>query len=451
MQMPLVSIVIPVYNGANYMREAIDSALAQTYPNIEVIIVNDGSKDEGETERIALSYGDRIRYLHKNNGGVATALNYAIEEMKGDYFSWLSHDDLYYPQKVEKQIEALQNSGNERSIVLSDVDFMETDVVTTQLKLSNMHTVEQLQNSVFPVIEGLIHGCSLLIHKSHFERVGQFDESLITTQDYDLWFRMFRYERLLYVPESLIIGRLHPDQGSRTIPQHQTERNQLYIGFIEQLTELEMNQMYGSAYRFYARISQFLQANKLYAAYQYSNARLQEEEVPDYAYVDIHKLKLHLMRITNGCTDRICIFGAGVYGRRLLHLLQGRLVQIDCFCDNNTEKWKTFIEGLECISLDRLVEMRNRTLVIVANETPEPIVQQLKSLGFHFLTTKQELDSVLSEISPLKWVSAFDGLEGVEYTINDVKLLISQFKKVIIDMGNQMLLRIPNHCENNSL
>ena len=78
---PLVSIVIPVYNGSNYMREAIDSALAQTYENVEIIVVNDGSTDDGETDRIARSYGDKIRYFAKDNGGVSSALNKGIKEM----------------------------------------------------------------------------------------------------------------------------------------------------------------------------------------------------------------------------------------------------------------------------------------------------------------------------------------------------------------------------------
>ena len=82
MKNPLVSIIIPVYNGSNFMREAIDSALAQTYPNIEILVVNDGSTDN--TREIALSYGDKIRYFEKENGGVATALNLAIREMKGE-------------------------------------------------------------------------------------------------------------------------------------------------------------------------------------------------------------------------------------------------------------------------------------------------------------------------------------------------------------------------------
>ena len=80
---PLVSIVIPVYNGADFLRECIDSALAQTYENIEIIVINDGSCDNGKTEEIALSYGDKIRYIYKENGGVSTALNLGIENMTG--------------------------------------------------------------------------------------------------------------------------------------------------------------------------------------------------------------------------------------------------------------------------------------------------------------------------------------------------------------------------------
>ena len=77
-----VTIVIPVYNGSNFMKVAIDSAIAQTYDNKEILVINDGSTDNGETEKIALSYGNKIRYIKKENGGVATALNLAIKEMR---------------------------------------------------------------------------------------------------------------------------------------------------------------------------------------------------------------------------------------------------------------------------------------------------------------------------------------------------------------------------------
>ena len=100
---PKISIVILVYNGANFLSQAIDTALAQTYDNIEIIVVNDGSNDDGATGQVALSYGDKINYFSKPNGGVSSALNYAIEKMQGDYFSWLSHDDLYEPEKKSKR------------------------------------------------------------------------------------------------------------------------------------------------------------------------------------------------------------------------------------------------------------------------------------------------------------------------------------------------------------
>ena len=114
---PLVSVAIPVYNGANYIRDAIDSVLAQTYPNLEVLIVNDGSRDEGLTEEIALSYGDRIRYFFKSNGGVASALNLALKEAKGDYFCWLSHDDIYLSEKVAREMEVLLYLPDPNSVV----------------------------------------------------------------------------------------------------------------------------------------------------------------------------------------------------------------------------------------------------------------------------------------------------------------------------------------------
>ncbi len=120
MSEPLVSIVIPVYNGANYVAEAIDSALAQTYSRIEVLVINDGSNDNNATRDIALSYGERIRYIEKENGGVASALNRGIKEMNGDYFSWLSHDDLYFPQKVQTQVDFLILLGCKDVIVYSD-------------------------------------------------------------------------------------------------------------------------------------------------------------------------------------------------------------------------------------------------------------------------------------------------------------------------------------------
>ena len=106
---PKISIVIPAYNASNYLAEAIDSALSQTYKNVEIIVVNDGSPDDGATAKVAAKYGDKIRYFEKPNGGSASALNVGIANMTGEWFSWLSHDDLYEPKKLEKQIEYINS------------------------------------------------------------------------------------------------------------------------------------------------------------------------------------------------------------------------------------------------------------------------------------------------------------------------------------------------------
>ena len=111
MKLPLVSIVIPVYNGSNYLSEAIESALSQTYENIEVIVVNDGSNDDGKTKKVAENYGKKIRYYEKKNGGVSSALNYAIKKASGEFISWVSHDDKILPKKIELQIEYLMKNN----------------------------------------------------------------------------------------------------------------------------------------------------------------------------------------------------------------------------------------------------------------------------------------------------------------------------------------------------
>ncbi len=213
MTKPKVSIVIPVYNGANYMREAIDSALAQTYSNTEILVINDGSRDNGETERIAQSYGEQIRYLAKPNGGVATALNLGIESMTGEYFSWLSHDDVYLPNKVEHQMRFLQSLQNPQTIVYSDYQLIDAKSrVFSSVTIADTVSTNALYDLV---AHQAIHGCAMLIHKDAFKKCGNFDVSLPTTQDYDLWVRMAQVLPFQYCPGIIIQSRQHPEQGSR--------------------------------------------------------------------------------------------------------------------------------------------------------------------------------------------------------------------------------------------
>lgn len=263
---PLVSIVIPVYNGSNYLSEAIDSALFQTYKNIEVIVINDGSKDDGKTEEVALSYGNKIKYLTKVNGGVATALNLGIEKMQGDYFSWLSHDDMYTEDKIEKQIEALSIIEDKKTIITGGYKVVNSSgEYLHEVDPMSLHPIEKLENSVYPLFHGMIHGCAILIHKSHFERVGVFETTLPTTQDFELFFRMLRGQKIIFQKELYVKSRSHDEQDSKKlVVSHLEECNELWISMISRLTLEEKCQLYGTEYAFYNNIYYFLKNSMPY-------------------------------------------------------------------------------------------------------------------------------------------------------------------------------------------
>lgn len=235
---PLVSIVIPVYNGSNYLAEAIDSALAQTYPDCEILVVNDGSNDGGQTERVALGYGNRVRYLAKPNGGVASALNLGLSEMRGTLFSWLSHDDMYDPLKIETQCSVIQASSRDDVIVYSDYSIFADDGQRSDVRLQNTdpqgfrYRLARWSN---------INGCTLLIPARVLREVGGFCEALRTTQDYDLWFRLARWHPFVHVPQVLVASRFHQHQGIFThTGLAQRECQALHASFARELLDDEM-------------------------------------------------------------------------------------------------------------------------------------------------------------------------------------------------------------------
>jgi glycosyltransferase involved in cell wall biosynthesis len=234
---PMVSIVIPVYNGENYLTLAIDSTLTQTYKNIEIIVVNDGSEDNGATARIARAYGDRVRYFEKKNGGVASALNFAVAEAKGQFISWLSHDDLYVSDKLERQVEYVAEQPEpERCVIYGDYSVFSS--ASTDDAVVVMPSTAPANFRYFITAQNILHGCTLLIPKLAFDRHGSFDESLRTTQDYDLWFRIAEDFDFLHLPGVVVRSRSHEQQGTRKLRDVAlAEANNLLSRFVEKLTE----------------------------------------------------------------------------------------------------------------------------------------------------------------------------------------------------------------------
>ncbi|WFU37357.1 glycosyltransferase [Bradyrhizobium sp. CB82] len=243
------------------MRAAIDSALAQSWPATEVIVVNDGSADGGATAEIARSYGDRIHYIEKPNGGVASALNAGISAMKGDVFCWLSHDDRHWPNKIERQMAEWEKRGHSDIVLISDYRLInEHSDTIADVRLAHETLAAKPQ---YTLLRGSIHGCSVFVPRKLFAKVGTFDESLPTTQDYDLWHRMQRAGiEFVHMPEILIDSRWHAEQGSKKI-NHIHEATQFWLRVVKDIGVDEREALEGSNFRFLAQMADFLATNGL--------------------------------------------------------------------------------------------------------------------------------------------------------------------------------------------
>lgn len=211
-----VSIIIPAYNAADYLAEAIDSALAQTYENTEIIVVNDGSPDHGATKRIAESYGDKIRYFEKTNGGCASALNYGIKQMTGFWFSWLSHDDLYLPEKLSKLVSLTDQYGvdPERTVLgCNDLIMGPSNTASANIFNNSKGVKEPVQAFGETLTKKVFNGCGLLIPKTILDESGEFRTDYRHLLDLEYWIRIaangFAY---CFTDEPLVISRVHDQQ-----------------------------------------------------------------------------------------------------------------------------------------------------------------------------------------------------------------------------------------------
>jgi len=273
---PLVSIIIPVYNGSNYLKAAIDSALAQTYKNTEIVVINDGSKDDGATLRIALSYGKKIRYFEKSNGGVASALNFGIQQMRGEYFSWLSHDDLYYPNKIESQLEFYK-----KGIVKDDtILYSNYTIINASGKIQSNAVLDQALlkfKKLYGLYRGCLNGCTLLVPKSILDNLGGFDEKLRYTQDYDLWFRASENHCFYHIPYFLVKTRIHKNQDSRKRNiDAEKEANLLWINMVKNISPKNLSLLEETPLRFYLGMIEFISKTPYHEAKLYYESKINE-------------------------------------------------------------------------------------------------------------------------------------------------------------------------------
>lgn len=205
MPQPLVTVVIPNYNYAAYLREAVDSVLAQTFENVEVVVVDDGSTDA--SREVIESYGGRVTAIFQENCGVAAARNNGVAAASGDFVTFLDADDRWLPDKLKKQVAAFVD--DEVGLVhvgLRGIDGEGNDVGSRSDGMSGS-VADELLLFDRPVILG--GGSGLMVRRSVFDEVGGFDTAMSTSADWDFFYRVALLYKVGFEPAVLLDYRVH--------------------------------------------------------------------------------------------------------------------------------------------------------------------------------------------------------------------------------------------------
>ena len=209
--MPAISAIIPTYNRADNVCRAVDSVLAQRWPDLELIVVDDGSTDN--TAEVLKAYGSRIRYVHQENGGPARARNTGVKNAAGDWLAFLDSDDLWFPGKLERQMAFIQSTGAD--ICFHDLELSTPgapDYIPSWIRTPHVRDClgRELRSGVlhdaFASLCRAGHAfltTTFVVRRSAFTAAGGMREWLLTNQDIDLYLRLFPRSRVAFLVETL--------------------------------------------------------------------------------------------------------------------------------------------------------------------------------------------------------------------------------------------------------
>ena len=203
---PLVSVIIPSYNAARYVAEAVASALAQTYQPLEIILINDGSTDD--TEEVLRPYVGKIRYFYQPNRGLSATRNRAIALARGELIAFLDADDVWLPEKLARQVDCLTQNPR---IGLVHTNYVKLYADTgMRLPRENLDLPDGRYYTRL-VLGNVLRFRRLCSGGNVLTSIGVFDEKIPqrTCEDYDLWLRLARHFEFAYIPEALMLYRRH--------------------------------------------------------------------------------------------------------------------------------------------------------------------------------------------------------------------------------------------------
>jgi glycosyltransferase involved in cell wall biosynthesis len=210
-----VSVILPCYNGAQWISRAIESILAQTYENFELVIVDDGSSDDSKTIIAPYLYDERIRYIYTDNRGFSSAINRGIKESNGIFIGFIGQDDLWMPIKLESQLGYINKHIN---IDLLHSNYYSIDPKERIIRVENAKTPdfsrkEEVIKRLF--LNNFIGFETVLVKRQCFDKVGFFDERMMGFSDHDMWLRIAGSFNIGYLDMPLVKKREHRFQLSK--------------------------------------------------------------------------------------------------------------------------------------------------------------------------------------------------------------------------------------------
>ncbi|MGB0383494.1 MAG: glycosyltransferase [Ardenticatenaceae bacterium] len=217
--MPKISVIIPVYNGEQTIQETIDSVLAQTFSDFELIVINDGSTDA--TLEIVTSIQDpRVKLFSYPNRGLSHSRNRGLTHARSDLVAFLDADDLWTADKLEAQRNALQ-ANPQATVAYSWTDFIDEFGQSLGQGIhvtKNGHVLADLLENNF-----IVNGSNVLIHQDALISVGGFDESFVSAEDWDLWLRLAASYQFVCVPAAQVLYRRTNYSMSANLPKLEAE------------------------------------------------------------------------------------------------------------------------------------------------------------------------------------------------------------------------------------
>ena len=215
-----VSVIIPTYNCAQYITEAVESVLNQTYKDFEIIVVDDGSTDN--TKEVIKPYLNKIKYIYQQNSGPSAARNRGIKEAKGEYIAFLDADDIWLAQKLELQIKFMEKE-KEVGLIFSDMilfnekgiiknSFLKEKLFFNKLSIKPLSSTEKvIYDNVFNALlqENFIPTNTVIVKKECFNKVGFFDKTLFSVEDRDMWLRIGLFYDIGFINFPLVLTRFH--------------------------------------------------------------------------------------------------------------------------------------------------------------------------------------------------------------------------------------------------